>query len=294
MDVLLNGITAGSVYALVAVSFNILYRPTNVFNFAQGDLVMLGAMLGATALGPYRMPWVVAAAATLVIVGLLGLLEERVAVAPILRRSGTGTAWIISTLAYSLIIANLVGHGWGPDPIKVKPPWPLSVEMIEFGGELAGLRVSSYQIALIAGAILIVLAIERGYRTRAGKAIMAVAEDRDAALLRGIDPERLSRWSCFLGGMFAALTGLLAAPLLYASTGLGPLLLIKGFEGAAVGGIGDNRGALVAGYLLGITEAIGASLLSPAYQTASTFLLLLVILLIKPQGIFGQPEMRRV
>jgi branched-chain amino acid transport system permease protein len=217
--------------------------------------------------------------------------EERVAVAPILRRSGTGTAWIISTLAYSLIIANLVGHGWGPDPIKVKPPWPLSVEMIDFGG---GLRASSYQLALIVGTVLIVLAIERGYRTRAGKAIMAVAEDRDAALLRGIDPERLSRWSFFLGGMFAALAGLLAAPLLYASTGLGPLLLIKGFEGAAVGGIGDNRGALVAGYLLGITEAIGASLLSPAYQTASTFLLLLVILLIKPQGIFGRPEMRRV
>lgn len=290
MDVLLNGITAGSVYALVAVSFNILYRPTNVFNFAQGDFVMLGAMLGATALGPYRMPWVVAAAVALVPVGLLGLLEERVAVAPILRRSGTGTAWIISTLAYSLIIANLVGHAWGPDPIKVKPPWPLSVETFE----LAGLRVSSYQLALIAGAVLIVLAIERGYRTRTGKAIMAVAEDRDAALLRGIDPERLSRWSFFLGGMLAALTGLLAAPLLYASTGLGPLLLIKGFEGAAVGGIGDNRGALAAGYLLGITEAIGASLLSPAYQTASTFLLLLIILLIKPQGLFGLPEMRRV
>jgi branched-chain amino acid transport system permease protein len=290
MDVLLNGITAGSVYALVAVSFNILYRPTNVFNFAQGDFVMLGAMIGATALGPFHLPWLAGVAIALGIVGAIGLVEERVAVTPILRRSGTGTAWIISTLAYSLIIANLVGHVWGPDPIKVKPPWPLSVETFE----LVGLRVSSYQLALIAGALLIVLAIERSYRTRAGKAIMAVAEDRDAALLRGIDPERLSRWSFFLGGMFAALTGLLASPLLYASTGLGPLLLIKGFEGAAVGGIGDNRGALVAGYLLGITEAIGATLLSPAYQTASTFALLLVILLIKPQGLFGQPETRRV
>ena len=150
--------------------------------------------------------------------------------------------------------------------------------------------MSSYQLALIVGAVLIVLAIERGYRTRAGKAIMAVAEDRDAALLRGINPERLSRWSFFLGGMFAALTGLLAAPLLYASTGLGPLLLIKGFEGAAVGGIGDNRGALVAGYLLGITEAIGATLLSPGYQTASTFVLLLVILLSSRTGSSASPR----
>ena len=290
LDILLNGLTAGSVYALVAVSFNILYRPTNVFNFAQGDFVMLGAMICATALGAYRLPWLAGAAIALVIVGVLSLIEERVAVAPILRRSSTGAAWIISTLAYSLIIANLVGHVWGPDPIKVKPPWPLSVETFEW----AGLAVSSYQLALIVGTVLVVLAIERAYRTRAGKAIVAVAEDRDAALLRGIDPERLSRWSFFLGGAFAALTGLLAAPLLYASTGLGPLLLLKGFEGAAVGGIGDNRGALLAGYLLGITEAIGATVLSPAYQTASTFALLLVILLIKPQGFFGQPETRRV
>jgi branched-chain amino acid transport system permease protein len=290
IEILLSGMTAGSVYALVAVGFNVLYRPTNVFNFAQGDFVMLGAMIGASALGTHRLPWLVGVPLAAGAVGLLGLVEERVAVAPILRRSGTGASWIISTLAYSLIIANLVGHVWGPDPIKVRPPSPLSLETFE----VAGLRVSSYQVALIVGTVLIVLAIERCYRTRAGKAIMAVAEDRDAALLRGIDPERLGRWSFFLGCAFAALTGVLAAPLLYASTALGPLLLIKGFEAAAVGGIGDNRGALVAGYLLGVAEAIGAVLLSPAYQLASTFVLLLAILLIRPQGLFGHAEARRV
>ena len=121
-----------------------------------------------------------------------------------------------------------------------------------------------------------------------------MAEDRDAALLRGIDPGRLSSWSFFLGGAFAAITGLLTSPILYASTGLGPALLIKGFEAAAIGGVGNNRGALIAGWVLGLAEALGGTMLSPGYQQASTFVLLLVILLIQPRGLFGLPEARNV
>lgn len=289
LDIIPNGLAAGSLYALIAVGFNILYRPTNVFNFAQGDLVMLGAMIGASAMAS-GAPWLIALAAAAVFVGLIALLENAVAVAPVVRRSSVSHAWIISTLAYSLIIDNLVGHAWGPDPIRVDPPAPLSMTTFT----VAGMRTSSYQIALIVGTALMILLIERFYRTRSGKAVMAVAEDRDAALLRGIDPGRLSRWSFFLGGGFAAVAGLLASPVLYASTQLGPALLIKGFEAAAIGGVGNNRGALVAGWILGLAEALGGSLLSPGYQQASTFVLLLVILLIQPRGLFGQPEARNV
>jgi branched-chain amino acid transport system permease protein len=288
-NTLLAGLTAGSLYALVAVSFNILYRPTNVFNFAQGDLVMLGALGAASALGA-ALPWGLAALVALGGVGVLALVEERIAVAPILRRSATAHGWVITTLAVSLVIANLVGHVWGPDPYRVSPPPPFTTTT----HELLGVRFTSYQLALLVVTVLLVVAIERFYRTRAGKAVLAVAEDRDAALLRGIDPDRLSRWSFFLGGAFAGLTGLLAGPLLYASIGLGPLLLLKGFETAAVGGVGDNRGALIAGYVLGVTEAFGAVLLSPGYQQATTFTLLLAILLVRPQGLFGRPEARAV
>jgi branched-chain amino acid transport system permease protein len=183
-----------------------------------------------------------------------------------------------------------VGHVWGPDPIRVDPPWPLSITTFVVGG----MRTSTYQIALIVMTSVMILLIEQFYRTRAGKAVRAVAEDRDAALLRGIDPERLSRWSFVLGAGFAAMTGLLASPVMYASTQLGPSLLVKGFEAAAIGGIGNNRGALLAGWILGLAEALGGSLLSPGYQAASTFVLLLVILLIQPRGLFGAPEMRSV
>ncbi|MGL3109043.1 branched-chain amino acid ABC transporter permease [Bradyrhizobium sp. BR 1432] len=290
IDVLAHGIVAGSLYALVAVSFNILYRPTNVFNFAQGELVMLGAMIFASLTSLAGMPWLVAFAGTLVAVGCIGLVEERVAVAPILARSQTGTGWVITTLATSLIISNLVGRFWGPDPILVKPPALLSMESLD----ILSSRISSYEIALILVTLVLVLIVERIYRTLKGKAVMAVAEDREAALLRGIDPGSLGRWSFFLGAAFAAMTGILAAPVLYASTSLGPDLLLKGFAAAAVGSIGNNRGALIAGYVIGVTEAVGASLLSPGYQEAVIFIVVLAVLLLKPEGLFGSPNARTV
>src|SRR6266852_2920762 len=119
LDLLVGALTAGSLYALVAVGFNILYRPTNVFNFAQGDLVMLGAMIGARLFGQAGLSWYAAAALAMVAVATIALVEERIAVAPVLRRWASGTSWVITTLAVSLIITNLVGHVWGPDPLSL-------------------------------------------------------------------------------------------------------------------------------------------------------------------------------
>ncbi|MDE2362699.1 MAG: branched-chain amino acid ABC transporter permease [Hyphomicrobiales bacterium] len=290
LDTLAHGLVAGSLYALVAVSFNILYRPSNVFNFAQGELVMVGAMTFASAMSVAGMPWIVAFAATLALVGMICLVEERIAVAPILKRAQTGTAWVITTLAVSLIISNLVGRIWGPDPILVKPPEPLSMDSLN----VAGVRISSYEVALVICTVALVAMVERAYQTLQGKAVMAVAEDREAALMRGIDPGRLGRWSFFIGGAFAGMTGVVAAPILYASTSLGPDLLLKGFAAAAVGSIGNNRGALIAGYIIGLTEAFGAALLSPGYQEAVIFLVVLGVLLLRPEGLFGRPSARTV
>jgi branched-chain amino acid transport system permease protein len=291
LTALLEGLTMGSIYALVGVSFNVLYRPTNVFNFAQGELVMLGAMVGATAMAVLGVPFFGALALAAVVVAVVALVQERVAVAPVLRRSARSHSWLITTLACSMIMVNVVAKIWGGDPVKVTPPWPLSTRTFDILGIM---RASSYSLALIALTILIVVGIEAVYRTRSGKAIKAIAEDREAALLRGISPDKLGRWSFILGGALAASVGLLAAPIMFASTGLGAILLLKGFEAAAIGGIGSNKGALMAGYLLGIAEALGVFVLTPGYQSAVTFVLFLAILLIKPEGFFGQPEVRHV
>jgi len=289
-DILISGIPLGCLYALVAVSYNILYRPTNVFNFAQGDLVTLGALSVATFLDRGHLVWPLALLAAMLMVGAITLLEEVVAVSPILRREAGSGVWVITTLAFSLILTNLVGKYWGMDPVFVNAFWPLSTDPFT----IDGVQISSYQIALVGVTIAIVGVVEALYRTRVGKAILAVAENREAALLRGIDPAALSRWSFFAGGALAAATGYLAAPLIPASPALGVALLIKGFAAAALGGLGDNRGALIAGIIIGVTEATGSEFFSAGYQQTTILIVVLAILLVRPQGLFGVVSARAV
>ena len=289
-DIFVSGVPLGCLYALVAVSYNILYRPTNVFNFAQGDLVMVGALVSASLLNSQTLGWPLALLAAMAIVGAIALIEEVVAVSPILRRALGGSAWVITTLAISLIITNLVGKYWGMDPIFVAAPWPLSTDPFT----VRGVQISTYQIALVVLSGALVGVVEGLYRTRTGKAILAVAENRDAALLRGIDPSALSRWSFFVGGALAAMTGYLAAPLVPASPALGVALLVKGFAAAALGGLGNNKGALIAGVIIGVTEATGSAFFSAGYQQTTILVVVLAILLVRPQGLFGVVSARTV
>jgi branched-chain amino acid transport system permease protein len=189
-----------------------------------------------------------------------------------------------------MIIANVVGKIWGADPIIVAPPYPLTNAAARHGP----LSISSYQIVLITLTVVLVGLIELIYRTQYGKAVLAIAEDRDAALLRGIDPASLRRWSFALGGALTALIGYLAAPVLFASVSLGGLLLLKGFAVAAMGGLGSNRGALVAGYAIGLAEAVGIAYTTPAYHQAITLGLVLAVLLVRPGGLFGAHGVRTV
>ncbi|MGP4005778.1 branched-chain amino acid ABC transporter permease [Streptomyces sp. 4N124] len=286
-DVLVPGLVYGSLYGLVAVSLTVLHRPTRVLNFAQGDLVMLGAMTMAVLT---TLPWPLAAAIAAAGVGAVALVEERVAVAPVLRRSPYGSAWVITTLAFSLALNQLAGRLWTDEPRTVEPPAPLSLDPLTF----LGVRFNSYQLAVVLITLGVVAALERHARTRTGCALRAVAADRDAARLRGIDPAKLSRRAFLLGGALAGLTGALAAPLTLASVAMGFGLLIKGFFAAVLGGVGDVRGALLGGWIVGVVEAAGADYVSPGAQTAVLFAVTLAILLVRPQGLRGSEELRRV
>src|SRR5690606_23115705 len=175
-------------------------------------------------------------------------------------------------------------------PSPVGPPWPLSIRV----HEVLGIRFSSYQVAVVVVAVAVVALLGVLDRSRLGTALRAVAADRDGARLRGIDPTALTRRSFLLGGALAGLTGVLAAPLLLASVTMGLALLIKGFAALAVGGIGDNRGVLVAGWMLGVIEAAGAVFASPGLQSVVLFAAMLLILLIRPNGLRGLAVQRHV
>jgi branched-chain amino acid transport system permease protein len=286
---IIQGLAAGCIYALTGMTLNVVYRPTNVFNFAQGALVMIGAMLCASMLAGGKVSWVVAVIAAVVAVGGIALIEWLIAISPIIRRpSGHGAGWVISTLAATLILEDAVGKLVGPDPRIVPPPPGTSLN----SHFIAGLEFNTYQITIIVVTAVMVAALGWFYSQRTGKAIIAIAEDRDAALLRGIEPARLGLLSCVVGGGLAALTGILAAPMMYASVALGPTLLIKGFESVAIGGIGSMRGVVIGGCILGVFEALSGSLMSPGYQSAATFALVLAILLLRPQGLFGTTTAR--
>lgn len=290
LDVLVQGFVFGSIFALIGCGFNVLYRPTRVFNFAQGDLVMIGAMIAAVFTTVLHGPWVLGLLMSVVVVAAAALLEDRVAVTPILRRSSTSAIWIITTLAFSIVAENIVGKVWGPNSRPVALPPGLSLSTHNLDGAL----ISSFDIAVVVITLVLIIGLELLGKTKYGRGVAAVAEDRDAAMLRGINPTVLTAWSFALGGGLAGLTGLLVGPLLLAGTGLGPQLLLSGFEAAALGGIGSNRGSLLAGYAIGLVQAMGSALFAPGYQSLASYLLLLVVLLVRPVGLFGRAEVRDV
>jgi branched-chain amino acid transport system permease protein len=291
LALLTTGATMGAIYAMVAVSFNVAYKPTNVFNMAQGELVMLGAMFAWGLMTIKALPWFVAALLVMLLVAAVGLFEERVAVATLLKKPSHHHGWIISTLAFSIILLNVGDHVWGTDP-QVVPPIPgATLDTVQWGA----LTFSTQQVAVLFLAIVSIAGIEWIYRhTLAGKAVLAVAEDRDAARLHGISPSRLTMASFALAAAYAALTGLVAAPLVLASTGIGLALLVKGFMALAIGGVGSNWGALAAGILIGCVESISSISLTPGYRQVMLLVVVLALLLVRPFGLFGRAGVREV
>ncbi|MDA0160350.1 branched-chain amino acid ABC transporter permease [Solirubrobacter ginsenosidimutans] len=290
MEPIFHMLVYGGLYGLVAVSFNVLYRPTNVFNFAQGQFVAIGALLAA-ALLKGGVPWVIALVIALLAVGALSLLVETTAVAPVLSRSATSHTWLITTLAVSLILDDLAAKIFGGEAQPVAVPAPLSSDYLIRVGDTG---LSSYDLLVIVVPVLVVIGLAKLYATRPGRAISAIAEDRQGAVLRGIDPVLLTRVSWFVGGALAALAGVLAGPIMYASVSLGPSLLITGFAAVAIGGVGDNRGAMAGGYLLALVEGLTAARIAADLTDVATFVVLLLVLLVKPTGLFGERQVARV
>ena len=291
LSLLLSGLTVGAIYGMTGVSLSIAYKPTNVFNMAQGGFVMLGMMFGWGLLTFFKMPWWLGTILVMACVALIGVIVERVAVAPVQRENQHSHGWIITTLAISIIMVNVADKIWGSDPRQVPPIPGTSMQQREFGA----FGFTTNQIAVILVAFISVAAIEYFYhRTRTGRAVLAVAEDRDGARLCGISPLKMTMGSFAAGAAYAAFTGIIAAPFLLASTHVGLEMLIKGFIALAIGGLGSHWGTLLGGILIACIESFGSGYLSPGIRQLLLLTVFLSILFVRPYGFFGQAVGREV
>jgi branched-chain amino acid transport system permease protein len=284
-----GGLTAGAIYALVALGFSIVYNASHAINFAQGEFVMIGGM-GAVSLVAAGLPlW---AALPLAVIGAMavGLLVQRVAIEPA-QKSGKAdvVTLIIITIGVALFLRGLAQVVWDKR-IHSLPA---------FSGQepiaLWGATVLPQSFWVLGGSALAVVALGGFFnRTLYGKAMRATAQNRLAARLMGVSTRGVMRTSFALAAALGALGGVLAAPITFTSYEVGVMLGLKGFAAAMLGGLGSFGGAVAGGLLLGLIEGLSAGFVSSAYKDAIAFVVILAVLFFMPGGLVGARRSERV
>ena len=293
---MVNGVTWGSVYALIALGYTMVYGILRLINFAHGDVYMLGAFFGLFAarwLGAAQHPSPFKAVLVLLIsmlaCGVVGVVIERCAYKPVRRSSRL--AALITAIGVSLLLENGGILVFGPDPKFF--PQIIPASEIQLG---LGVTISNQQVIIMLVSLVLMVAL-RGIvlYTRTGKAMQAVSFNHTAAALMGISVDRIITFTFLLGSMLAAAAGVLVAlqnPKIEPLMGIMPGL--KAFVAAVLGGIGNVPGAVIGGLVMGITEVLVVGYISPTYRDAIAFILLIVILLVRPAGILGRNVAEKV
>ncbi|MBD3183341.1 branched-chain amino acid ABC transporter permease [Candidatus Poribacteria bacterium] len=283
---IIYGITVGGIYALVAMGFTIIYNATDVINFAQGGFVMLGAMIMVSLNTTLNLPMPLAFFLSILIVTAIGIIFERAAINPV--KNASVITLIIITVGASIFFSGIALPIWGQDPIYAKPF--SSGDPVSF----LGAKISLQQLWVLGITAVIVVAVQLFYKyTIIGKAMRATAINRTAARLMGINVRLMVLCSFALSAAVGAGAGMAIAPVAHASYDMGSMLGLKGFCAAVLGGLGNGVGAVVGGFTIGIIErlAIGfAPLGYSGYKDAVAFIILLVILFLKPSGLFGTSQ----
>lgn len=285
---LVTGLGLGSMYGLLALGYHATYAVSSTVNFAQGASMMLGAVLCFTFSVTLGLPVPLAVSAALLGTALWGLLVEQVAVKPFVQRGSN--AWLMATVALGILIENVVLFTFGKDPRGV-PPGILTAE----AGSVAGVKVRYLDILIPATGIVIAIVLQLfSTRSRLGKAMLAVVQNAEAARLMGIRVERVVSASYMVSGLLAGVAGILIAPIANVSSTLGTVFGIKAFAVAILGGIGNARGVVAAGFIYGLAEATITTTLGSAYTQILTFSLVILALSIWPSGIFGKAGVQKV
>jgi len=284
---ILSGLATGAIYALIGLGFAIIYNSTGIINFAQGEFVMLGGMFGVYfyTIQGWSLP--IALLLAVLCAAVSGVLFERLAIRPLRRATPLGL--VIITIGGSILVRGIAMLVWGKDTHALPT----------FSGDdpiaLAGATLLPQHLWIFALTVLLIVINKLFFQfTITGKALRACAVNQRAARLVGIDVRRMVMFSFMLASGMGALAGIIVAPLTMTSYDVGIMLGLKGFCAAIIGGMSNGIGTVLGGLLLGVLEALGAGLISSGYKDAVTFVILLLILFLRPQGLFSSGESERV
>jgi branched-chain amino acid transport system permease protein len=286
LQYIITGITVGSLYAMVAIGFNIIYNVTEVINLAQGEFVMLGGLVMVFMHVALGVPLVIAFCLTVVLVTVAGILLDRLAIRPI--RNPSVLTLIIATIGASIVIKGAAMLIWGKDPYDL-PAFSGRTPLI-----LGGASIQPQYLWIIGFLIAVAVGLTWFFnKTIIGKAMNACADNPNAAKLVGINVQHMVLISFALSAAIGAVAGITMTPIALMEYDRGAMLAVKGFGAAILGGLGSFSGAICGGLLLGLIESLGAGLLSSGYKDAYALIVLLAVLFLRPSGIMGNLEVSK-
>ena len=283
----MSGLSVGGVYALIAQGYYVTFITTGALNFGQGEFLMIGALFGLTCYVTLGLPYAVAIGGAVALVGVMGIGLERVAIRPVLRHA-LSLSWVLSTVAVSIILKNGAVQLWGPEQIKFPSPFGDTVIRIGHAG------IFPQELFIIVAAIGTVLLVQIFLRRSVlGKALMAVAHNRNAAAVMGINVQWMIVLAFVISSALAGLGGILIAPITFAWAYMGTVPGIKAFAAAIFGGLENPVGILIGGLVIGLLEQF-FGIVNSNLKEGITFLVILLMLALRPTGLMGRKDIEKV
>jgi len=287
-QILANGLAVGCIYGLVALGFVLIYKATETINFAQGEMMMVGAFLAYTGVKLLGLPFAVAAAGAVIITGAFGALLDRAVIGRVLGEPQFTVVMLTIGIGYVLRGAVTMIPGWGTETLAL--PSPFSGQVLRAGTVM----LSADHVAIVASTVLLCAALYAFFRfTPTGVAMQAVSQNQVASYLVGIPVQRLNSLAWAISAMIGAAAGILLAPISFVHANMG-LIGIKAFPAAVLGGFGSVPGAIVGGLCIGLIEALAGFYLPEGFKDVAAYVVVLVILVVRPSGIFGERFGKRV
>jgi branched-chain amino acid transport system permease protein len=281
-----SGLATGCVYALIALGFVLIFKATDVVNFAQGEFVMVSGFISYTLLVWFGLPYWIVLLATIALSGVMGVGLERLVVRPIM--DAPIFSIVIATIGASTVFRSLAGIIYGYDVLPL--PTIFSKDPIHLGG----LSFTAMDAGVIGFSLAIMLALYLFFKlTKTGMAMRATAQSQTAARLMGVSVTRIFSLTWAISAAVGGVAGVLIAPIIYLDPNLG-FIGVKAFAGAILGGFGSIPGAIVGGMLLGVLENLSGYFFNAGIKQVSTYILLILVLVVRPSGLFGAAPVRKV